>query len=91
MNLADHRLIVDRFEESVAVVSVDGVMFDLPRWLLPSGAKEGSVLLATADGVDAEARIVLRVDAEATAQATARAKSALSRFSQGDPGGDIEL
>ena len=38
-------LIIDRFEESWAVLELpDGTTFNFPRSLLPEGAKEGDIL-----------------------------------------------
>ncbi|MGI6083091.1 MAG: DUF3006 domain-containing protein [Limnochordia bacterium] len=42
-----HRLIIDRFEGSWAVVEYNGETFDIPRSLLPPEAKEGGTLTVT--------------------------------------------
>ncbi len=49
-------LIIDRFESDIAVIEYDNITFDLPRVLLPKGAKEGDVI-----------RISITVDKEETA------------------------
>ena len=36
--------IIDRFEGAFAIVEYDEFTFDIPRVLLPDGAKEGDVL-----------------------------------------------
>lgn len=50
-------IIVDRFEDKVAVVEYEGKFYNIPRAWLPSGAKEGDVILVT-----------VKVDEKATAQ-----------------------
>ncbi|HOA33388.1 MAG TPA: DUF3006 domain-containing protein [Clostridiales bacterium] len=43
--------IIDRFEESIAVIEDDdGKMIEVNRSLLPKNAKEGSVLIKNDDG-----------------------------------------
>jgi len=39
-----HYLTIDRFEAEWAVVECGGLIFELPRFLLPPEAKEGDVL-----------------------------------------------
>lgn len=44
------RIIVDRFEDSIAVVELEnGQMIDCPKALLPANAKEGSIINVTVD------------------------------------------
>ena len=44
------RIIVDRFEGDFAVVELEnGQMIDCPKALLPSNAKEGSIINITVD------------------------------------------
>lgn len=38
-------IIVDRFEENLALIEVDGNIFEVERSLLPPEAAEGSVLI----------------------------------------------
>ena len=46
-----HRLIVDRHEEDLTVVEVDGrASLDLPRWLLPAATRGDDVLAVTVEG-----------------------------------------
>ncbi len=50
-------VIIDRFEEDFAVVELDeGKFADLPRALLPEGAKVGDVISITVDRDETEAR-----------------------------------
>lgn len=90
-----HRLVVDRWEGDLCVVETeDGRVLDLPRWLVPPGAREGDVIRAWVEPDDAEPgarQVTLRVDAEATAEARAAVESLLERLRRRDPGGDIEL
>ena len=79
------RWIVDAFEEHVASIEVEGgKMIQLPRALLPRGAKEGDVL-----------RVTIEVDAQATKQAldasAAQVKKGRDASAKRDPGGDIAL
>lgn len=84
----DRRLVVDRFEGDVAVVELDdGATADLPRWILPPDAREGSVLLLRA-GAGA---VHIALDAEATRDASRAAREQLDRLRERDPGGDLEL
>lgn len=62
--LADGRegermFVVDRFEGDWAVVEYGDRNFNIPRWLLPAGCKEGTVLT-----------IRIRIDEEATSART---------------------
>jgi len=40
----EKRLIIDRFEEDLAVIEYGDITFDFPRALLPEGAKPSDVL-----------------------------------------------
>ena len=86
---AGRRLIVDRFEGDLAVVEVEGgATADLPRWLLPPAAREGSHLqVRTAP--DGSIEIVLDVESARAAAADARAR--MERLAAGDPAGDLVL
>jgi hypothetical protein len=89
----EHRLVIDRFEGDLAVVEVDGgPTLDLPRWLLPEGAKEGDHLTARREEAgEGAARIELRLDPEATRAARQEAVDTLGRLKERDPGGDLAL
>lgn len=87
-----HRFIVDRHEDELTVVEVDGESFlDLPRWLLPRGARGDDVLAVTVDAGAERAVITVVRDAEATARAKAEAREAIERLKRKDPGGDLRL
>ncbi|NUQ94117.1 MAG: DUF3006 domain-containing protein [Gemmatimonadaceae bacterium] len=87
-----HRWAIDQLEEGTAAVEQDGDhMYEIPRWLVPTTAREGDVLAATLTaGADGEVTISVRVDRAATdaAKAPKRAKSPRSAR---DPGGDVQL
>ena len=83
-----HRWAVDRVEEGTAAVEQDGDhVYEIPRWLLPAGARDGDVLSArvTASG-DGEVTITVRVD-----PAAKKPKGAKAKRSPKDPGGDVVL
>lgn len=71
---------IDRLEGPLAVL-VDSVgAFEVPRRLLPPGAREGDVM-----------RWELSLDPEATRRERQRLAARRSRLSQDDDGGDITL
>ncbi|MFT9846278.1 DUF3006 domain-containing protein [Aneurinibacillus sp. REN35] len=41
------KIILDRFEENIAVLEIEGESRDVPRTLLPKDAKPGDVLVLT--------------------------------------------
>jgi len=87
-----HRFIVDRHEEQRCVVEVDGTgFFDLPRWLLPAGARGDDVLAVTVDAEQDRAVVTIMRDTAATAQAKAEGADAVARLKRRDPGGDVRL
>lgn len=87
-----HRLIVDRHEGDLSVVEVDGRGFvDLPRWLLPAGARADDVLAVTVDAGAERVTITIARDPEATARARDAAQAAVRRLKRRDPGGDVSL
>lgn len=55
-------IIIDRFEETFAVLETDSGFIDVPQINLPKGAKEGDLLIQTPDGylVDTEATAARR-------------------------------
>lgn len=93
MNADEHRWIVDRFEGEVAVVEVDGDrIVDVPRWLLPTEAGEGDVIVVRVDADDDGRKLAeLRVDREATERAREEARRLVDELRRRDPGGDIQL
>jgi hypothetical protein len=79
-----HRLEVDRFEgpgKGLAVLLPEsGDPFNVPRALLPEGAKEGDVLT-----------VRFERDEEATKALRAELKQVQDDLKKTDPGGDLEL
>jgi hypothetical protein len=77
-------LSIDRYEgskkEIAVLVADDGRSFDLPRWLLPKGAKAGDVVSLSIDR-----------DPGATAQLVAKTKKVQADLAKGDDGKDIQL
>ncbi len=74
-------LIIDRFEESWAVLELpDGTTFNFPRSLLPEGAKEGDILY-----------FEVSIDEEATRKRREHVQELLDDLKSQDKGGDVEL
>jgi hypothetical protein len=89
---SQRRLVVDRWEGDLAVVQLeDGSVLDLPRWLLPPGAREGHVVIVETSTDGAGFGHMLRIDPEATEAARAEAGAVLARLRSRDPGGDLVL
>ena len=86
-----HRWAVDRIEEGTAAVEQDGDhVYEVPRYLLPAGARDGDVLSVTVvQGATGEATISVRIDREAPAPQAKPAQK--KRRPSNDPGGDIAL
>jgi Protein of unknown function (DUF3006) len=78
------RLSFDRFEgkgKQIAVlVADDGATLNVPRSLMPAGAKPGDVLT-----------LALELDAGATANLKKETRRVQDELSKRDPGGDIKL
>ena len=95
MGAKQYRWVVDSMEESVASVEIDGKhTAQLPKWLLPSGAKEGDVLKVTHDVAESgESRLSIVVDRAGTSAAMDRSAKQVGSTarSPNDPGGDIKL
>lgn len=90
-----HRWAIDRLQETTASVEHDGDrVFEVPRALIPAGAREGDILdVHIAIGASGEfVTTTVRVDAEATRAAMDASALQVKRTSVGDdPGGDIVL
>ena len=91
-----HSWAIDSIEEQSASVEVDGKqMVQLPRWMLPAGAKEGDVLAVKHDLSDDGMRSSLSISVDAEAARTARKRSTAVPAKTGkekiDPGGDIKF
>jgi len=78
------RLSFDRFEgkgKQIAVlVADDGATLNVPKSLLPSGAKPGDVLT-----------LAILIDAGASAKVAKETRSVQDELAKRDPGGDIKL
>jgi hypothetical protein len=78
------RLSFDRFEgkgkQLAVLVADDGWALNLPKSLLPPGAKPGDVL-----------NLTLELDAGATAALAKETRKVQDDLSKRDPGGDIKL
>ena len=85
------RWTVDAIEANVARVEEDGErVVHVPRWMLPDGARPGSVLSVTREA-EGE-RLVLRIEPDAAAEGEALARSRRQVASEtGDEGGDVVL
>lgn len=96
MSAKQYRWVVDSMEEAAASIEIDGERtVQLPKWLLPRGAREGDVLKVTHDvaksGEESRLSIVVdRADTSAAMDRSARQVGSTAR-SPGDPGGDIKL
>jgi hypothetical protein len=90
-----HRWAIDRLEETTATVEHDGDrVFQVPRALIPAGAREGDILdVRIAVGAGAElVTTSVRVDREATRAAMDASTLQVKHTPRGgDPGGDIVL
>ena len=72
---------VDRIEGEFAVLcGENGRCWDLPRWLLPAGAREGTYL-----------RLRIEIDAQETESRRAEVWAVLERLRSRDAGGDLKL
>ena len=87
-----HRWAIDRMEEGTAAVEQDGDhLYEIPRWLVPPGAREGDVLAAVVEQSSAgEVTITVRLDRTATEHAKTPKRPKGGRSAK-DPGGDIAL
>lgn len=47
-------MVIDRFEGNFAVIICEGATYDIPRAMLPAGAKEGDVLRILIDAAKTE-------------------------------------
>ncbi len=86
-----HRWAVDQVEENTAAVEQDGDhIYQIPRWLLPSGARDGDVFTAPPE-TNSEGFLIITVrpaPAATDAEKIPRPERARSRD---DSGGDIVL
>lgn len=86
-----HRWAVDQVEEGTAAVEQDGDhVYQIPRWLLPAGARDGDVFSASAATND-EGALIITVRLDRGATDTAKSPKAKRTASKRDRGGDIVL
>lgn len=84
--------VIDRFEGKIAViVGDDGRTFDVRREQLPKGCREGTVLNVEAGGPDSPDWSGAAIDEAERARRMDRAREALRRLGDRDPGGDVRL
>jgi hypothetical protein len=87
-----HTWIVDVIEEGSASIEVDGrSVTPIPEWMLPEGCREGDVLSVTHDRREGRSALVIETDANAKKKALAESERQVSRKSNRDKGGDIQL
>jgi hypothetical protein len=66
-----HRWAIDRVEEDTAAVEQDGDhVYEIPRFLIPPGARDGDILAVTASpGARDEVTVTIRLDRAAASEA----------------------
>jgi hypothetical protein len=91
MSDEEHVWIIDSIEEDVAAIEEDGERIrHVARWLLPGGAREGSILRVTRTASEENAiRIDIVIDRDA--ERAARDERRERPRSASDRGGDIVL
>jgi hypothetical protein len=84
---------IDEIEGEVAAVEAEGVRLDVPRAILPAGAREDWVLAVEVETLgDGSSSVRIAYDRAATEAALRRSIEQLRRIPrQDDPGGDIHL
>ena len=92
----DHRWIIDALEEGIARIEEDGErIIQVPRYLLPSGAREGQILQVTSKPGKGKTQLTIEIDEAATAAALARSRAqtaaTMAASKKRDPGGDVAL
>jgi len=74
----------------VVVAVDDGLVVDLPRWILPTNIRSGDVLLARSDSPGfGSRRVEIRIDAEASGAGRAAIAARLDALRSDDPGGPL--
>ncbi len=88
-----YRWRIDEIEGEVAAVEVDGRRMDVPRAILPRGAREDWIFAVEVEAAEDGAAVVrISFDRAATEAALQRSMDQLARIpKQDDPGGDIHL
>ena len=86
-----HKWVVDVIEEDAAAVEVDGRrVTPMPRWLLPTDARDGDVLRVTHTRTASRSAFTIEVDHDATRLAYERSAEQLRNAPPGGSG-DIDL
>lgn len=86
-----HTWVVDVIEDDAAAVEVDGQrVTPMPRWLLPTNAKDGDVLRVTHSRSASRSTFTIEVDHDATQLAYQRSADQLRNAPPGGSG-DIDL
>ena len=87
-----HIWIVDVVEDGSASIEVDGrTVTPIPEWMLTQGVKEGDVLSVTHERREGRSSLLIETDPDAKKRALDRSEKQVSRKSQNDRGGDIQL
>jgi len=92
----EHRWAIDALDEGVVRIEEDGKrLLTIPRYLVPSDAREGQLLRVTHIDVQGVLTVSVAIDAEATtaalASSVATTKRAMVHSKRHDPGGDVSL
>lgn len=83
--------VIDRIEGRIAViVADDGRTFDVPKRALPRGCREGTVLRLD-EARESPDWSRAGIDEAERARRLERARDALRRLGERDPGGDVKL
>ena len=87
---------IDGIEEGIARIEEDGErMINLPRHLLPAGAREGQRLRVTRTAGKGIVTLTVAIDEKGTAAELARSKAqtaaTLAQSRKRDPGGNVSL
>ena len=86
-----HTWVVDVIEDDAAAIEVDGQrVTPMPRWLLPSNAKDGDVLRVTHSRSASRSTFTIEVDHDATRLAYQRSAEQLRNAPPGGSG-DVDL
>jgi hypothetical protein len=94
--MTEHRWTIDAVEEGIVRIEEDGErMMRVPRYLLPSGAREGQILRVTSKPSKGRTEVTIEIDEAATAAALVKSKAqtgaTMAASKKRDPGGDVAL
>jgi len=83
---------IDAIEEGIAALEAEGKLLHLPLALLPTGVREGDVLVVDREEQGDASMLRIRIDRAATEAALQRSRDQLRAMRPtNDPGGDIVL